>query len=132
LNLQSPKEKKRLPMTVEIKGTPPANILDSLNRSLTKSNWIGESDSAAVALAIRLATALDVSFDTGELKEVPALAQRLTVILQQLHLTTETRTQGKQEEENDGSEHLGNYLRLLKAAPDVAKPKPAKRGASSS
>jgi hypothetical protein len=119
-------------MTVEIKGTPPASIVDSLNRSLIKSHWIGESDSAAVALAIRLATALDVSFDTGELKEVPALAQRLTAILQQLHLTTETRTQGKQEEENDGSEHLGNYLRLLKAAPDVAKPKPAKRGASSS
>ncbi len=119
-------------MVVEIKGTPPASILDSLNTALSQSNWVGDSDSAAVALAIRLASALDVSFDTGELREVPALAQRFTAILQQLHLTVETRTQGKQEEENDGSEHLGNYLRLLKATPNESKPKPAKRGASSS
>jgi hypothetical protein len=119
-------------MTLEIKGTPPVSIAGNLDSALGKANWIGESDGAAVALAIRLATALDVSFDTGELREVPALAQRLTAILQQLHLTVETRTQGKQKEENDGSEHLGNYLRLLKATPNESKPKPAKRGASSS
>jgi hypothetical protein len=118
-------------MTLEIKGTPPVSIAGNLNLALSRSNWISESDSAAVALAIRLATALDVSFDTGELKEVPALAQRLTAILQQLHLTVETRTQGKQEEENDGSEHREAYIRLLKATPNESKPKPSKRGASS-
>jgi hypothetical protein len=110
-------------MTLEIKGTPPASIAGNLNMALSKANWIGESDGAAVALAIRLATALDVSFDTGELKEVPALAQRLTAILQQLHLTVETRTQGKQEEENDGSEYREAYIRLLKATPTKSKSK---------
>jgi hypothetical protein len=110
-------------MTLEIKGTLPVSIAGNLNSALSRSNWISESDSAAVALAIRLATALDVSFDTGELKEVPALAQRLTAILQQLHLTVETRTQGKQEEENDGSEHREAYIRLLKATPTKSKSK---------
>jgi hypothetical protein len=123
LNPQSPKKKKRSLISLEIKGTPPVSIAGNLNSALSRSNWISESDSAAVALAIRLATALDVSFDSGELKEVPALAQRLTAILQQLHLTVETRTQGKQEEENDGSEHREAYIRLLKATPTKSKSK---------
>ncbi len=119
-------------MALEIKGTPPASIAGNLDSALSKANWIGESDGAAVALAIRLATSLDVSFDTGELKEVPALAQRLTAILQQLHLTVETRTQGKQEEETNGEEHRGNYLRLLEAASGKPKVKAAKSGSGSS
>lgn len=112
-------------------GLNPANIATSLEKSLQSSLWISSADLAAVSLARRLATALDVAFDTGELKEVAALAQRFTAILQQLHLTVETRTQGKQEEENDGSEHRGNYLRLLAAASNESKPKSAQRGAGS-
>ena len=119
-------------MTIEIKGTPPDTITGNLKSALAKANWINETDKAAVALALRLATALDVSFDTGELKEVSALAQRLTAVLQQLHLTVETRTQGKQEEEDNGEEHRGNYLRLLQAASNESKPRVTKRGASSS
>ncbi len=119
-------------MSVEIKGLAPNSIVDSLKQALAKAHWISESDIATVTLALRLAQALDVSFDTGELKEVSALAQRLTAVLQQLHLTVETRTQGKQEDEDNGEEHRGNYLRLLQATPNESKPRPSKRGASSS
>ena len=110
-------------MATEIKGTPPASITGNLNGSLSRANWITETDAAAVALAKRLAMALDVCFDTGELKEVPALAQRLIGVLQQLHLTVETRTQGNKEEEDNGEQHRGNYLRLLEATPGKSKSK---------
>ena len=115
-----------------IQGTPPNTITGNLKTALERANWLSVTDGAAIALAERLALALDTCFDSGELKEVPALAQRLIGVLQQLHLTVETRTQGNREVENDGSEHLGNYLRLLKAAPNESKPRAAKRGASSS
>ena len=119
-------------MTIEIKGTPPTTITGNLKSALSKAHWINDTDNAAVALALRLATALDVSFDTGELKEVGALSQRLTAILQQLHLTVETRTQGKQEEEDNGEEHRGNYLRLLQATSNESKSGATKRRTSSS
>ena len=118
-------------MTLEIKGIAPDTITGNLKQALSKANWIGETDTAAVALALRLATALDVCFDTGELKEVNGLAQRLTAVLQQLHLTVETRSQGNQEVETNGEEHRAGYLRLLDTATNVAQPKPTKRGAAS-
>ena len=110
-------------MTLEIKGTPPDSITGNLKQALSKANWISESDGAAVSLALRLASALDVAFDTGEIKDVAGLAQRLTVILQQLHLTVETRTQGNKEEENNGNELQQSYLRLLKTTPTKSKSK---------
>ena len=118
-------------MTIEIKGIAPDTITGNLKQALNKANWIGETDSAAVALALRLATALDVCFDTGELRDVGVLAQRLTGVLQQLHLTVETRTQGNKEEDTNGEEHRTGYLRLLETAASQPKPKPAKRGANS-
>ena len=114
-----------------IHGTPPKDITGNLKQALSRANWISETDGAAVALALRLAEALDVCFDTGELKEVGQLAQRLTGVLQQLHLTVETRTQGNKEEETNGEEHRTGYLRLLEAASNVAEPRTAKRGANS-
>jgi hypothetical protein len=113
---------------VEIQGTPPKDITGNLKQALMRSNWIGETDFAAVALAERLAVALDTCFDTGELRDVPALAQRFIGVLQQLHLTVETRTQGNKEEEDNGEQHRGNYLRLLEATTSKPKPKAAKRG----
>jgi hypothetical protein len=110
-------------MTLEIKGTPPDSITGNLKQALSKASWISESDGAAVSLALRLANALDMAFDTGEIKDVAGLAQRLTVILQQLHLTVETRTQGNKEEENNGNELQQTYLRLLKATPTKSKSK---------
>lgn len=102
-----------------------------LETALASADWIINTDAAAVALARRLAYALDTSFNTGELKEVPALAARFTQILAQLHLTVETRTQGNKEEEANGLGYVADYLRVLEAP--TSKPKPAltKRGASS-
>lgn len=110
-------------MTLEIKGTPPSSITGNLEQALSKAHWIGQSDYAAVSLAIRLATALDACFDTGDYKEINGLAQRFTAVLQQLHLTVETRTQGNKEEENNGEEIRGDYIRLLTATPIKSKSK---------
>jgi hypothetical protein len=103
----------------------------SLNSALSVANWIAPTDVAALTLARRLALALDTAFDIGELKEATSLAAKYLQVLQQLHLTVETRTQGKQGEENDGTNHVGNYLRLLETKNPKPKSKPAQRGASS-
>ncbi len=108
----------------------PMNIYLSLNSALTVANWIAPTDVAAITLARRLAIALDTAFDMGELKDATSLAAKYIQVLQQLHLTVETRTAGKQGEENDGTNHVGDYLRLLKTEDRKSKPKPAQRRAS--
>ena len=110
-------------MSVEIKGTPPLGIAGNLDLAISSANWLAPSDAAALELARRLAKALDVAFDNDELKEIPALAQRLTAILQQLHLTVETRTQGNKEEENNGEAIRTDYLRLLATPSSKSKAK---------
>lgn len=107
----------------------PVSIAGNLESSIQAANWLQTTDAAALAMARRLALALDVAFDSGEIKDVPQLSGRLIGVLQQLHLTVETRTQGKQEVESDGSEHIGNYLRLLNPADSKSKTKPANRRA---
>jgi hypothetical protein len=108
----------------------PMNIYLSLNSALSVANWIAPTDVAAITLARRLAIALDSAFDMGELKDATSLAAKYIQVLQQLHLTVETRTAGKQGEENDGTNHVGNYLRLLETKDRKPKPKPAQRRAS--
>jgi hypothetical protein len=108
----------------------PMNIYLSLNSALSVANWIAPTDVAAITLARRLAIALDTAFDMGELKDATLLAAKYIQVLQQLHLTVETRTAGKQGEENDGTNHVGNYLRLLETKDRKPKPKPAQRRAS--
>ena len=108
----------------------PINIYLSLNSALSVANWIAPTDVAAITLARRLAIALDTAFDMGELKDATSLAAKYIQVLQQLHLTVETRTAGKQGEENDGTNHVGNYLRLLETKDRKPKPKPAQRRAS--
>ena len=103
----------------------PYEISENLEVAISSAEWLTMSDAGAVALTRRLAYALDTSFNMGELKEVPALAARFTQILGQLHLTVETRTQGKQEEENIGLGYVTDYLRVIEAAPSKSKPKPA-------
>jgi hypothetical protein len=66
----------------------------------------------------------------GDLKEATPLTAKYLNVLQQLHLTVETRTAGKQGEENDGTNHVGNYLRLLNTKDTKQKSKPAQRRAS--
>jgi hypothetical protein len=108
----------------------PMGIYLSLNSALSVANWIAPTDVAAMTLARRIALALDTAFDMGDLKEATPLAAKYLNVLQQLHLTVETRTAGKQGEENDGTNHVGNYLRLLDTKDSKQKPKPAQRRAS--
>ena len=108
----------------------PMGLYLSLNSALSMANWITSTDVAAITLARRIALALDTAFDMGDLKEATPLAAKYLQVLQQLHLTVETRTTGKQGEENDGTNHVGNYLRLLETKDTKQKPKPANGRAS--
>ena len=108
----------------------PMGIYLSLNSALSVANWLAPTDVAAMTLARRIALALDTAFDMGDLKEATPLAAKYLSVLQQLHLTVETRTAGKQGEENDGTNHVGSYLRLLEAKDRKPKSEPAKRRAS--
>ena len=108
----------------------PMGLYLSLNSALSMANWITSTDVAAITLARRIALALDTAFDMGDLKEATPLAAKYLSVLQQLHLTVETRTAGKQGDENDGTNHVGSYLRLLEAKDRKPKPKPAQRRAS--
>jgi hypothetical protein len=110
----------------------PMSCYLSLNSALSVANWIAPTDVAAITLARRIAMALDTAFDIGELKEATPLVAKYLQVLQQLHLTVETRTAGKQGEENDGTNHVGNYLRLLETKDSKQKPKPANGRASGS
>ena len=108
----------------------PMGIYLSLNSALSVANWLAPTDVAAMTLARRIALALDTAFDMGDIKEATPLAAKYLAVLQQLHLTVETRTTGKQGEENDGTNHVGNYLRLIEAKDRKPKPKPANGRAS--
>ena len=108
----------------------PMGVHLSLNSALSMANWLAPTDVAAMTLARRIALALDTAFDMGDLKEATPLAAKYLQVLQQLHLTVETRSQGKQGEENDGTNHVGNYLRLLETKDRKPKPKPAQRRAT--
>jgi hypothetical protein len=110
----------------------PMGLYLSLNSALSMANWLAPTDVAAMTLARRLALALDTAFDMGDLKEATPLAAKYLSTLQQLHLTVETRILGKQGEENDGTNHVGSYLRLLETKDRKPKPKPANGRASGS
>ena len=108
----------------------PMGVYLSLNSAFSVANWLAPTDVAAMTLARRIALALDTAFDIGDIKEATPLAAKYLSVLQQLHLTVETRTAGKQGEENDGTNHVGNYLRLIEAKDRKPKPKPANGRAS--
>ena len=114
----------------ELPEDKPMGIYLSLNSAISMANWLAPTDVAALTLARRIALALDTAFDMGDLKEATPLAARYLNVLQQLHLTVETRTLGKQGEENDGTNHVGNYLRLLETKDRKQTTKPANRRAS--
>ncbi len=87
----------------------------SLESAIAAAKWIDPADMAAVTLARRVALALDTAFDMGaDLKDLTALSGRFLTVLQQLHLTTETRTASKKTDEHDGTEYVGDFLRLVK------------------
>ena len=109
----------------------PMDIYLSLNSALSAANWITSSDVAAITLARRMAKALDTAFDMGsDLKDITALSGKFLTVLQQLHLTVETRTAGKQEE-NDGTAYVGDFLRLVKTKNPKPPTKTAQRRTAS-
>jgi hypothetical protein len=109
----------------------PYEIGENLEVAISSAEWLSQTDAGAIALARRLAYALDTSFNMGELKEVAPLAARFTQILAQLHLTVETRTQGNKEEEANGLGYVADYLRVIEATPTKPAAKSAKRGTGS-
>ena len=112
----------------EVPKVQPIGCYLSLESALANAKWIDPSDAAAVTLARRVALALDTAFDMGaDLKDLTALSGRFLTVLQQLHLTTETRTANKKTDENDGTEYVGDFLRLVKAK----NPKPTSKTANS-
>ena len=107
----------------------PMDIYLSLNSALSVANWITPTDVAAITLARRMAKALDTSFDMGaDLKDITALSGKFLSVLQQLHLTVETRTASKKEQENDGTAYVGDFLRLVKTKNTKPATKTAQRG----
>lgn len=79
-------------------------------------------DVAGMALLARLAKAIDTAFDTGDLKDIPALVQRFTTLLDAYKLTPKSRnvvTTTTQEVANDGENFAKDYLRLIKAEAPV-------------
>jgi len=111
--------------------TKQIDIYLCLESALAASNWISPTDAAAVHLARRIAKALDTAFDMGaDLRDITALSGRFLSVLQQLHLTVETRTASKQEE-NDGTAYVGDFLRLVKTKNTKPPAKTAQRRATS-
>jgi hypothetical protein len=105
----------------------PMDIYLSLNSALSVANWVSPSDVAAITLARRMAKALDTAFDMGaDIKDITALSGKFLSVLQQLHLTVETRTASKKEQENDGTAYVGDFLRLVK----TKNPKPPVKAAN--
>jgi hypothetical protein len=112
----------------EVPEVQPIGCYLSLNLALSAAKWIDPADAAAVTLARRIALALDTAFDMGaDLKDITALSGRFLTVLQQLHLTTETRTASKMTDENDGTAYVGDFLRLVK----TKNPKPGTKAAVS-
>ena len=79
-------------------------------------------DVAGMALLARLAKAIDVAFDTGDLKDVPALVQRFTTLLDAYKLTPKSRnvvTTTTQEVADNGEDFAKDYLRLIQTSAPV-------------
>jgi hypothetical protein len=115
----------------EVPEVKPMSIYLYLESALSASNWIAPTDAAAVHLARRMATALDTAFDMGaDLKDITALSGKFLTVLQQLHLTVETRTASKQED-NDGTAYVGDFLRLVKTKNPKPPAKTAQRRTAS-
>jgi hypothetical protein len=109
----------------------PMDIYLSLNSALSVAGWITSTDVAAMTLARRMAKALDTAFDMGaDIKDITALSGKFLIVLQQLHLTVETRTASKQED-NDGTAYVGDFLRLVKTKNSKPPAKTAQRRTAS-
>ena len=116
----------------EVQEAKPMDIYAALNSALAVASWVTPTDVAAITLARRMAKSLDISFDTGaDIKDITALSGKFLSVLQQLHLTVETRTASKKDEEHDGTAYVGDFLRLVKTKNPKPPAKTAQRRATS-
>ena len=116
----------------EVQEAKPMDIYAALNSALAVASWVTPTDVAAITLARRMAKSLDISFDTGaDIKDITALSGKFLSVLQQLHLTVETRTASKKDEEHDGTAYVGDFLRLVKTKNPKPPAKTAQRRAIS-
>jgi hypothetical protein len=116
----------------EVQESKPMDISAALNSALAVANWVAPTDVAAITLARRMAKSLDISFDLGaDIKDITALSGKFLSVLQQLHLTVETRTASKKDEEHDGTAYVGDFLRLVKTKNPKPPAKTAQRRATS-
>jgi hypothetical protein len=116
----------------EVQEAKPMDIYAALNSALAVANWVAPTDVAAITLARRMAKSLDISFDLGaDIKDITALSGKFLSVLQQLHLTVETRTASKKDEEHDGTAYVGDFLRLVKTKNPKPPAKTAQRRVTS-
>lgn len=97
-------------------------------------DWIGSSDTAAVAALLRLARLIDQLFDIGETKDLPALLARLTILMEQLQITPKARQDQDlsiREIKKDGSDFQEAYLRLVSTSSPDDSSKRKKSGTAS-
>lgn len=90
-----------------------ANVRIALANS---GDWIGPSDTAAIAALLRLARLIDQLFDMGETKDLPPLLGRLTILMEQLQITPKARESQDllpKEIKKDGADFQAAYLRLV-------------------
>ena len=110
----------------------PGPLTTSLNESLSSASWLTPSDCAAESLALSLAKLLDDVLSAGDgVRDVPQLSGRYLSVLQQLHLTVDTRVTAKQGDEMDGQNYVGDYLRLINTEAKKPKSRSANSGAAS-
>ena len=99
------------------------SVFENLKIALTNNGeHLTPVDVAGMALLARLAKAIDTAFDAGDLKDVPALVQRFTTLLDAYKLTPKSRnvvTTTTQEVADNGENFAKDYLRLIQTATPV-------------
>lgn len=92
----------------------PGDVLGHYVSAVSKAVHITPVDAGAVALGYRLAKAINVAFDEGDLANVALLSPKLLGVLQDLRLTVKTRTEASGEQTRKHEpDFTGDYLRLI-------------------
>ena len=99
------------------------SVYKNLNIALANNGeHLTPVDVAGMALLARLAKAIDTAFDAGDLKDIPALTQRFTTLLDAYKLTPKSRnvvTTTTQEVAQNGENFAKDYLRLIQTEAPV-------------
>ena len=112
-------------------GNEKISLADAFDKSVKSGNWLTASDAAAIQLGRALAVAIDSAMDHADGDALALLAPKMLAVLKDLHLTVETRNQGKQHDTDSGEKYAGDYLRLVSATAGKSKSGTAKRRSTS-